>query len=203
MSSTKGKLFRLLSNALLSQARVCAVERIGAFVQIELDAVEGARPGDKMQILLPSDDVRTYTPIVGSRPRLLAYVHGDTPGPRWANTVKVNDVLTYKGPDRCIDLPPGPVTIVGDETSVATAIGYAIARPGLVTGLIEGEAPFDDLRCFARGDYEAIAAAVPSVGTVAITGGSALVQGVRDALRRRARAAKTKAYWAPGRVALD
>ena len=68
--------------------------------------------------------------------------------------------------------------------------------------MIEGDAPFD-VQTFARGDYASIAAAVPAEGSVALTGGSALVQGVREALRARSIRAKVKAYWAPGRVGLD
>lgn len=203
MSSVKGHLFRLLSTALLQRARVTSVERAGAFVEIELDAMEDLRPGDKVQVLLPSHDVRTYTPIVGPRPRLLVHLHAETPGPQWAASACVGDELRFKGPERCIDLPEGAVSIVGDETSIATALSYANARPGRVTSLIEADAPFEGVLTFARGDHAAIASAVPSEGAVAITGGAALVRGVRDALRARGLRPTVKTYWAPGRRGLD
>ena len=203
MSSAKGRLFRFFSSVALREARVLASERRGELLEITLDAVDGAQPGDRIQVLLPGDDVRTYTPVPGHRPRLLVQLHGDTPGPRWARALRPGDVVRFKGPDRCVQLPEGPVALVGDATSIATALGFLQARPDQVTCLIEGPAPFEGLRSFSAGDHQAIAAAVPGGCSVLLTGGSALVQGVRAFLRERGLPARSKAYWAPGRVGMD
>lgn len=203
MSSAKGQILRWLGDFVLRESIVREVSVREPFAEITLDPIEGAQPGDKIQVLLPSNDVRTYTPIPGAVTRLVVQLHSDTPGPRWARAVRVGDRVRFKGPDRCVQLPEGPVTVIGDATSIATAIAFREARPESVTSLIEGPAPFEGLRSFEPGAYEAIAAAVHEESAVVLTGGSTLVQRVRDALRKRGITAKTKAYWAPGRVGLD
>lgn len=206
MSSAKGQLLRWLGDFVLQESTVRAVNIRDTFATIELDPVAGVQPGDKIQVLLPSNDVRTYTPIAGETTTIIAHLHADTPGPRWARSVRVGDRVRFKGPDRCVRLPEGRVTIVGDATSVATALAFVAARPGSVTALIEGAAPFDGLRVF-EGEpssvHVAIAEAIDPSSAVLLTGGSTLVQGVRAHLRKRSIDAKTKAYWAPGRVGLD
>jgi NADPH-dependent ferric siderophore reductase len=203
MSSAKGRILRLLENFVLREARVIAKRVVGPFVELTVDSLGDAQPGDKIQILLPDNDVRTYTPIPGDPPTLLIHLHADTPGPRWARGVAPGDTFRFKGPDRSLRLPDGPVVIVGDATSVAVAKAFALARPGSVTALIEGPFAPEGMRTFATGDYAAIAAAVPDGATVALTGGSALVVAVRAALRARSIDAVTKAYWAPGRTGID
>lgn len=203
MSSAKGRILRLLENLVLREARVLDKRTVGPFVELTVDSLGDAQPGDKIQILLPDNDVRTYTPIASAPPTLLVHLHADTPGPRWARSVAVGEVFRFKGPDRSLRLPDGPVVIVGDETSVAVAKAFTIARPGAVTALIEGPFALDGMRAFERGDYASIAAAIPDGATVALTGGAALVVAVRHALRARGINAITKTYWAPGRVGID
>lgn len=196
----KGHVFRALGGLLLSEARVLAVRHEGRFVTLDLEsaALDRARPGDKIQVLLPDHQVRTYTPIPGRPHRLLVFLHGDTPGPRWARAVRPGEVLRFKGPDRSLDLPAGKRVIVGDETSVAVARSYPDAL-----ALIESASPIEGLRTFARGDHAALAAAVPEGAVVGLTGGATLIQGVRRHLRERGMAPHVKTYWAPGRAGLD
>jgi hypothetical protein len=206
MGSPKARILRLLGGLLLHEGRIVATSTDGAFaaIDVESDALRAARPGDKVQILLPDDDVRTYTPFPhGGLTRLLVFLHGDTPGPSWARAARAGDVIRFKGPDRSLALPDGDTHIVGDETSVGVAMAYAEARPGSVTALIEGESPIPDHQRFRRGDYPSIAAAVPEGAIVGLTGGAALIQGVRGELRRRGIKAHVKTYWAPGRSGLD
>lgn len=196
----KGRILRALGGLVLNEGRVRSVRTEPPFVHVELDApaLVDARPGDKIQVLLPGDVVRTYTPIPGDPPRLLVYLHGDTPGPRWARALRPGDPLRFKGPDRSLDLPPGARVIVGDETSVAVAAAYRGAL-----ALIESPHPIPGVRTFARGDYAGLAAAVPAGAVVGLTGGAPLVTGVRAELRRRGVEARVKTYWAPGRTGLD
>lgn len=203
MSSTKGRLLRLLENIVLREARVLSRRAVGPFVELTVDSLGDAQAGDKIQILLPDNDVRTYTPIPGDPPRLLVHLHADTPGPRWARSVKPGDTFRFKGPDRSLRLPEGPLVIVGDATSVAVAQSFMLARPGAVTALIEGPFEFEAMRTFAPGDHAAMAAAVPEKSTVALTGGAPLIVAMRAALRERGIDAKAKTYWAPGRVGID
>lgn len=195
MSSPKGRIFRLLGGAFLHAARVTATRIDGGFAWIDLasDALRAAKPGDKVQLLLPGDDVRTYTPVPdGRNTRLLVHLHGDTPGPRWARSVQVGDVLRFKGPDRSLTLPDGPAVIVGDATSIAVALAYR------ATAWIEG-VDFEGMHRLENLD----AIDLPAGAAVGVTGGAPLVQRARAALRRRGVEPRVKTYWAPGRVGLD
>lgn len=196
----KGRILRALGSLVLAEGRVRAVSTDGPFVHVELDApaLASARPGDKIQVLLPDDVVRTYTPIPGDPPRLLVYLHGDTPGPRWARALRPGDLVRFKGPDRSLELPPGDRVIVGDETSVALARSF----PGSLA-LIASTHPIPGVRTFPPGDWAGLAAAVPAGAVVGLTGGAALIAGVRAELRRRGIEPRVKAYWAPGRRGLD
>lgn len=223
MSSVKGKLLRL-GSALLRRASVVACKEVAGFRHVTLrsDAPRPA-PGTKLQLLLPTDDVRTYTPIAGDDGAmvLLGWMHAGGPGARWISQVAVGSELPFAGPQRSLELPDGPVVIVGDETSVAVAASYAAARPGQVHAILQGSSP-DELRAAAesvglrpahvsaRGDTNGLVDAIASAhatapsATLGLTGGSELIVAVRDALRTRGiRNIKTKAYWIPGKTGLD
>jgi NADPH-dependent ferric siderophore reductase len=55
--------------------------------------------------------------------------------------VKAGDELTFMGPQRSLSLDPGPVILVGDETSVAVAASFELERPGQVHGVFLVQAP--------------------------------------------------------------
>ena len=82
MSSGKGKVLRVLSGLLLNRATVVDVKTLGGFRRIVLDAkVAPFAAGTKVQVLLPSNDVRTYSPIaspdgVGKSRRLQKLARG-------------------------------------------------------------------------------------------------------------------------------
>jgi len=225
MSSVKGKLLRF-GSALLSRASVIACTDAGdGFRRISLRS-KASRPaaGSKVQLLLPSDDVRTYSPIASPEEGefvLLGWKHAGGPGARWIAEVTVGSEVFFAGPQRSLELSTGPVVIVGDETSVGVAASYAAARPGQVQAVLQGRSP-EQVRAAAecvglrpthvaaRDDIssliEAIVAAHASAphGSVGLTGGSELVVAVRDALRARGVPnVKTKAYWIPGKTGLD
>jgi NADPH-dependent ferric siderophore reductase len=225
MSSVKGKLLRL-GSGFLRRASVVACTEVGSgFRRISLrgDAPRPA-PGAKLQLLLPSDDVRTYTPIASGDDGamvLLGWMHASGPGSRWISEVAVGSEVHFAGPQRSLDLPKGALLIVGDETSVGVAASYAAERPAEVRAILQGSSP-EGLRAAAesvglrpvhvaarddtQGLVEAVVAAHASSphATVGLTGGSELVVAVRDALRARGiRNIKTKAYWIPGKSGLD
>jgi len=225
MSSVKGKMLRF-GSALLSRASVVACADAGAgFRRITLRGkAPRPAPGTKLQVLLPTDDVRTYSPIASREDGeivLLGWKHAGGPGARWVAEVAVGSEVHFAGPQRSLDLPKGPVVIVGDETSVGIAASYAAERPGQVQAILQGLWP-EELRTAAEsvglrpmhvaarddigGLVEAIVAARASSpqATLGLTGGSELIVSVREALRARGiRNIKTKAYWIPGKTGLD
>lgn len=223
MSSAKGKLVRLLGGAFLRRAYVSSAEDVGGFRRVVLRGdVPTPGAGTKFQILLPSDDMRTYTPIAAADGvALLGWKHATGPGARWISEVKLGAELRFVGPQRSLELPAGPVIIVGDETSVAVAASFEVDRPGQVTTVLQAGA-VDDVRVAAervglrpaavvpRGDTAATVDAVASAhaaaprAVVGVTGGSELVLAVRSALRARGITnLKTKTYWVPGKRGLD
>lgn len=137
MASGKGRLISALGGLLLRDAEVSAVDELGPhFRRVELrgDALCGRawQPGDKVQVLLPSVDMRTYTPMCwdrdAGRTELLLYCHdgsmgGDTnPGAAWARAVRTGETVRFLGPQRSLEAPTSrPLVVFGDETSFAVA----------------------------------------------------------------------------------
>jgi NADPH-dependent ferric siderophore reductase len=224
MSSAKGKIVRFLGDVVLRRARVVAADEVApGFRRISLHG-EGLQPqaGNKLQILLPSDDVRTYTPIAAREGVvLLGWQHAGGPGARWISDVKVGTEVCFVGPQRSLELPAGPVILIGDETSVAVAASFEVSRPGQVHAILQGGS-VDALRAAAEavglwpahvsphGDTTSVVdavlasqAALPGA-SIALTGGAEFVLAVRAALRERGvRDIKLKTYWIPGRTGLD
>jgi NADPH-dependent ferric siderophore reductase len=223
MASAKGKLVRFISGFALARAKVGSVRAIGDFRVLQLRW--NGKPfaaGAKVQLLLPSDEVRTYTPIPSADGMtLVGWRHGDGPGTRWLDEVRAGDELPFVGPQRSLTLAPGPLVVVGDETSVAVAAAFAGERPGQVHAVIQTDAAahvreaaasvgLTQLDVVARGDTTATIGAVAarvsgsSPARCAVTGGSELVARVRNALREAGiRDIATKTYWIPGRTGLD
>ena len=223
MASAKGRIVRLLSGWVLERGAVVSVQGVGNFQRLLLRCdVPAFSAGKKVQLLLPSDDVRTFTPIPSPEGLLLlGWKHGSGPAARWLADVRAGDELPFLGPQRSLELDAGPVVVVGDETSVAVAATFAAERPGQVHAIFQADAASDvrdaaasvglrEVVVVARGDTAATLEAVTRPlstfpnACVALTGGSELVAGVRNALRNSGvRNIKTKAYWIPGRAGLD
>lgn len=223
MSSVKGKLVRLVSRFALARGTVTSAQIVGGFQRLVLRS-DAPRPaaGTKLQLLLPSDDVRTYSPIPSPDGIvLLGWTHAGGPGARWMSNARTGDVLPFVGPQRSLELAAGPVVLVGDETSVAVAAAFAVERPGQVHAVIQSETAagvrdaaesvgLEQLDVVPRNDTGATLDAVQARlsitpnAVVAVTGGSELVVATRDALRRAGvRNLKTKTYWIPGKAGLD
>lgn len=208
---------------LLERAAVVSTRAIGGFQRVLLRCdVQRFSAGAKVQLLLPSDDMRTYSPIPAPDGMvLLGWKHAGGPGAHWMSIARVGDELPFVGPQRSLELGAGPVVLIGDETSVAVAAAFAVERPGNVHAIIQSDADsdareaaasvgLDHVDVVARGDtpstVDAVAAKLSSSpkAVVALTGGSELVVGVRAALRRAGvRSIKTKTYWIPGKTGLD
>lgn len=223
MSSVKGRIVRLVSALATKRANVVSVQQIGGFQRLLLRCdVQKFSAGTKVQVLLPSDDMRTYTPIPTSEGMvLLAWRHAGGPGARWISNARPLDELLLVGPQRSLELDAGPTVLVGDETSVGVAAAFAAERPGQIHAVIQTDAGPDvraaaasvglhQVSVMARGDtastVEVVVAKLSTFpnAVVALTGGSELVVGVRDALRGAGvRNIKTKTYWIPGRTGLD
>jgi NADPH-dependent ferric siderophore reductase len=225
--STKARLLRLFGSLVLAEADVLSVSAPApAFRLVELRARGPARwrAGDKVQVLLPSDDVRTYTPLrwgADGATALLVYVNGDAPGARWGAQLTAGQRLRFVGPQRSLVMPAGALTLIGDETSFGVAAAYAGDRPkGTVRCAFEVEASasldgllgavgLDEALVVRREPGaprgSAIAAALPELtGHIGLTGGAASIQAVRAKLRERgAREPKVKTYWIEGRAGLD
>jgi NADPH-dependent ferric siderophore reductase len=223
MPSVKGKLVRLVSGVLLARATVVSVEAFGGFRRLVLRCdARGFAAGAKVQLLLPSDDVRTYTPIGAPEGMvLLAWMGAGGPGSRWMARARPGDEVPFIGPQRSLVVDEGPAVIVGDETSAAVAAAFAAERPGEVHAVLQSDAAsdlreaagsvgLDRLDVVPRGDTASAVAAVSARlaaspgAVVALTGGSELVADVRSALRGTVgNTVKAKAYWVPGRRGLD
>lgn len=223
MASTKGRIVRLLSRFALKRASVESVERIGRFRRLRLRwNAKSLSAGAKVQLLLPSDEMRTYTPIRSPNGMdLLGWKHGHGPGARWLEEVRAGDELPFVGPQRSLSVDPGPLVLVGDETSVAVAAAFAVERPEQVHAVIQSDDGADvraaaesvglrEVDVVTRGDTAATVDAVKTRlalvpnAVVALTGGAELVVAGRDALRRAGvRNIKAKTYWIPGRAGLD
>lgn len=238
MASPKGLLLAAVGRLVLRHARVTAVDELGGGLRrlaLGGDELRGAAftPGDKLQVLLPSRDVRTYTPVtwdgVGGATAVVAFDHGDHPGARWARTVAVGAACGFVGPQRSIARTPGrPAIVFGDETSVGVALALTQAAPAvplvcvLEVGAPDALAPAlerlgldDPAVLVARRDDDAhldeVAAelvrarAAHRDAELIFTGRGAAIQALRARLRARGVEPRgpTKAYWSRGKVGLD
>src|SRR5690242_12421169 len=114
MASTKGKLMRLLSGLALTRATVESVQAFGEFRRLQLRwHGKPFAAGAKVQVLLPSDDVRTFTPIRAPEGMiLLGWRHGDGPGARWLDEVRAGDEVPFFGPQRSLTIDRRPLVVV-------------------------------------------------------------------------------------------
>lgn len=223
MASPKGKIVRLLGSLVLNRARVVSADDVGGFRRLSLQGdLLMPGPGTKVQVLLPSNEMRTYTPVASERGMvLLAWKHAGGPGAQWLSNVNTGDEIRFIGPQRSLELPPGPAIIVGDETSVAVAASFSDARPGQVQSAFQtvsvadaiaatqavGLRPLDIVPlCETSRLVEAVVASHSSTpnAVIGLTGGAEFIVSVRSALRLRGiENIKTKTYWIPGKAGID
>jgi NADPH-dependent ferric siderophore reductase len=189
------------------------------------------QPGDKLQMLLPSRDVRTFTPVYwdgeAGVTELLIYHHAATPAGAWIRGLAVGDTCRFVGPQRSLRLPAqGPVVLFGDETSCAVALALTAAMPDREFACVLESSTETAMRT-ALGERVAHATLVPrepdeahmpelvrelqaalarSPGaSLLLTGRAQAIQEVRAACKTLVlpRPAGTRAYWSLGKVGLD
>jgi NADPH-dependent ferric siderophore reductase len=235
MASPKGVLASALGRLLLRDATVTRVEEVSPRLRrltLAGPALRGATwlPGDKVQVLLPSRDMRTYTPlgwnVDAGETELLVYQHGESPGAQWSRTVVAGEPCRFLGPQRSLRAPAGrPLVLFGDETSFAVA--KALSGTGaVVAGVFEVDSRAESDAVFVRlglGDATAVErrpgdAHLPRVvdavqselsrlpdAALLMTGRAHAIQALRASLKDlgRPRPYATKAYWAADKVGLD
>jgi NADPH-dependent ferric siderophore reductase len=232
-----GYVARTLLRWFMRPARVAAAAAISEhfrLIDLEGDALKNIAwtVGQKLQISMGAGlTARTYTPMSWDpehgRTRLLAFMHGDAPGSRWAEGLREGDMCQFLGPRRSLDLSgiEAPLVLFGDETSFALAAalsGVRTLRPIFIFEVTDIAQSRSVLEGIGLGDATVIARATDdahlgaAAGAVAaqasagahfvLTGRAAAIQHVNRALRAAGVGSprmKAKAYWAPGKTGLD
>lgn len=221
MSAIKGRFIRMLSKFRLAPACVRAVDEFGGFQLLDLEAeLDEWKAGSKVQVVLPSDEVRTYSPIPSeSGMKLLGWKRPFGPGARWLRSVRVGDEVPFLGPQPSLEIADeGAALIVGDETSVAVAAALNMERPQGVHAIFQTDATNDveaaaealglsGFELVGAGDAEATIEAIRERASddlqIGLTGGAELITPVREALIREGmHNIREETYWSPGRPGL-
>jgi NADPH-dependent ferric siderophore reductase len=231
MASAKGVLLDVFSRFITRTARVSAVRDIGPGLRVVGLVGPDLRDaswvaGDKIQILLPTRDVRTYTPSrwTGDELELVAFDHGDAPGSTWSRRAKVGDELRFVGPQRSLRRTVRPTVLFGDETSFGLAVAFGAAGGGALTSVLEvglaahsaivadlGVAATCVVREPADRHLDEVAAALAAAlradarSELVMSGRAQSIQLVRQRLRGLGvtSAPANKAYWSVGKTGLD
>jgi NADPH-dependent ferric siderophore reductase len=233
-----GRLGRAVTRLWMKPATVIANEQLADrfhLITLQGVALEGVtwRPGQKVQIAMGSAFVtRTYTPIEwnpsAGRVCILGYAHGDGPGSSWVRKVAPGDECDIFGPRASLDIGclPGPLVIVGDETSIGLIYAATHQDPTRgVTSCIEVDGSETAQQVIASLDLQGVSliarqpdnahlaaleaslsAAVAAGASFVLTGKATTIQRLRQGLKQRSVPATrlvTKAYWAPGKTGLD
>jgi ferric-chelate reductase (NADPH) len=230
MASAKGLLLDAFSFVTRS-ARITQARDVGHGVRSIVLAGTHLRdaswtPGDKIQLLLPTKDVRTFTPtrFANGELELITFDHGDAPGSTWARRAKVGDELRFFGPQRSLARGARATVLFGDETSYGLAIAFAAAAKEPLACVFEvgsdaqaqvvGELGIGGATCIVRsardGHVGEVAGAIASAMRAArselvMSGRAQSIKLVRDRLRSLGVTEKpdNKAYWSVGKVGLD
>lgn len=230
----------VLHKILMRPAQVTAVEALGdkfRMITIQGAALQDVQwtPGDKIQVQFGGWVQRTYTPVewdpVQGSTRILAYLHGESPGAEWARRVRAGDECTFFGPRGSIDLTKidSPAFVFGDETSIGLVAALRHVQPAAgpvlaaleVTSLQDTQEVVQALglettRLVERTSEDSHLSAVeklaldwvqthPSASFV-LSGKASSIQRIRQFLGRqgiKGRQFHNKAYWAPGKKGLD
>jgi len=219
-------------------ASVTAVETLSPhfrLVDLEGDALRAVdwAPGQKVQVAMGSGlTARTYTPMSWDADRgatrVLAFSHGDGPGSRWANGLRVGDTCQFFGPRRSLDLADleTPIVLFGDETSFGLGGALRDSRKGAAATCVFEVSDLGEsrqvLEAIGLGDATVIertaddahlARAETELARLAAGGALFILTGKASSIQHMSRVlkaasvgsvrVKAKAYWAPGKTGLD
>lgn len=139
MASGKGFFINALGGLVLREGKVRSVRDVSPrfrWISVQGDALRSLdwTPGDKAQLLLPSIDMRTFTPLSWDRAtgttEFLLFRNQlstgnsatDRPGTRYIATLREGDPCRFVGPQRSLAVAAdAPTVLFGDETSFAVA----------------------------------------------------------------------------------
>lgn len=233
---TAGRVTRALLQWIMRPARVAAVETLSPrfrLIDLEGEGLKGVAwlPGQKVQVAIGAGlSSRTYTPMSwdadAGRTRLLAFLHGDGPGSRWAGNLLGGEACQFLGPRRSLDLSDaaGPVVLFGDETSFGLAAAMEDSSPAaeLVFEVSDAAESRPVLMAIGLGRATVIErrdgdAHLTEIGPdlaghgarsarFVLTGKAQSIQSVSQALKKTgigSSSVKAKAYWSPGKTGLD
>ena len=147
MSAIKAFVQGAVGRLLFRNATILRADALGPrFRRLVLGGPELAgvtwTPGDKLQVFLPGVGTRTYTPTrwdgSAGETELIAFLHGQGPGARWASDVQVGDTVQVFGPRGSL-VVGGSSVVVGDETS----LGLVCAQGPEPRAVLEVTSPSD------------------------------------------------------------
>lgn len=234
--ATPGRVTRALLGWIMRPAQIASVETVSPhfrLIDLKGEALKGVAwlPGQKVQVAIGSGfSSRTYTPMSWDadtgRTRLLAFLHGDGPGSRWAASLRQGEGCQFLGPRGSLDLSgaDAPVVLFGDETSFG--LGAALQRERVdaqwvfeVSDAAESHAVLTAIglahaTVIERREGDAHLAAIGADlsrhvargARFVLTGKAQSIQSVSKALKQSGVASsnvKSKAYWSPGKTGLD
>lgn len=132
MSKVKNFILKFLGPLILAESKIVSNERASAhfqFITVKGKSLKNITwiPGQKIQIKVQGDEMRSYTPSswnsVTGEVQTLIYMHGKGPGALWARDVTPNTKITLLGPrgSLSIDSEIRHVIFFGDETTFGLA----------------------------------------------------------------------------------
>lgn len=215
-------LFASLAGFMLKHSRVTQVTALSPYLvrfDVAGDELRDVKwtPGDKAQLLIPGQAVRTYTPFSwrDGGASFLGFIHGHTPGSNWVRALRPGDPVDFIGPQRSLNANGlnGTVVVVGDETSIAVARAFSESRRVIVvleagdvdaTREVCAKLGLSNSSVVPRGNLDALAtnlkAHVSAGATPFFTGRASTIQQLKKATQLKG---PTKAYWADGKRGLD
>ncbi len=131
MSTVKKILVKILGPIILSKSKIVSNEQLSP--HFHLLTIQGRNlkkewiPGQKIQIQLKDDEMRSYTPCSWNSKtgvmQTLVYMHGKGPGALWARDAKAQSKVTVLGPKKSLKLEEETKSVIffGDETTFGLA----------------------------------------------------------------------------------
>ncbi|MEA9356089.1 siderophore-interacting protein [Bacteriovorax sp. PP10] len=131
MSTIKKILVKILGPIILSKSKIVSNEQLSP--HFHLLTIKGRNlkkewiPGQKIQIQLKDDEMRSYTPCSWDSKagvmQTLVYMHGKGPGALWARDAKAQNKVIVLGPKKSLKLEEAGNRVIffGDETTFGLA----------------------------------------------------------------------------------